>query len=75
MKTTRGILTFGAIAGLTLSTLGYAAEANIDIGPAVFVMTNDATTNEVIAYERNSYGTLYSPQWREPGLSGVQRRR
>jgi len=45
MKTTRGILTFGAIAALTLSTLGYASEANIGIGPAVFVMTNDATAS------------------------------
>src|SRR5271168_4622126 len=70
MKTTRGILTFGAIAGLTLSTLGYTSEANIDTGHAVFVMTNDATTNEVIAYERNSYGTLYSPHTFKTGGRG-----
>jgi 6-phosphogluconolactonase len=70
MKTTRGILAFGAIAGLTLSTLGYASEANIDTGHAVFVMTNDAATNEVIAYERNSYGTLYSPHTFKTGGRG-----
>ena len=34
MKATRGILTFGATAGLTLSTLGYTSEVNIDIGHA-----------------------------------------
>ncbi len=28
---------------------------------AVFVMTNDALNNEVIAYDRTAYGTLYSP--------------
>jgi 6-phosphogluconolactonase (cycloisomerase 2 family) len=28
----------------------------------VFVMTNDATSNEVIAYQRTSYGTLFSPR-------------
>jgi len=29
---------------------------------AVFVMTNDADSNEVIAYERTPYGTLFSPR-------------
>jgi 6-phosphogluconolactonase (cycloisomerase 2 family) len=33
-----------------------------DTGHAVFVMTNDAASNEVIAYDRTSYGTLQSPQ-------------
>jgi len=27
----------------------------------VFVMTNDADSNEVIAYDRTPYGTLFSP--------------
>ena len=33
-------------------------------------MTNDATTNEVIAYGRNSYGTLHSPHTFKTGGRG-----
>jgi 6-phosphogluconolactonase (cycloisomerase 2 family) len=37
---------------------------------AVFVMTNDADGNEVIAYERNQYGTLHSPHRYSTGGRG-----
>ncbi|HET9863156.1 MAG TPA: beta-propeller fold lactonase family protein [Steroidobacteraceae bacterium] len=55
-------LVLGAIAG------GGIASANADDfgGPgaqhAVFVMTNDADANEIVAYERTPYGTLQSPR-------------
>ncbi len=60
MKLTSGIWTLSAIAGV-LSTAGYAADASRETEHAVFVMTNDAESNEVVSYERNSYGTLFSP--------------
>jgi 6-phosphogluconolactonase (cycloisomerase 2 family) len=37
---------------------------------AVFVMTNDADANEVIAYERTPYGTLQSPNRFQTGGRG-----
>jgi 6-phosphogluconolactonase len=37
---------------------------------AVFVMTNDADANAVIAYERTQYGTLHSPHKYETGGRG-----
>lgn len=62
MKLTSGRLALSAIAGVTLSTLGYAADASRETVHSVFVMTNDAGSNEVVSYERNSYGTLFSPR-------------
>jgi 6-phosphogluconolactonase len=49
-----------------------AADAAPDAGHAVFVMTNSAQANEVIAYERTPYGTLqdahhYTTQGRGSG--------
>lgn len=70
MKITRGILALGAMASITLSTLGHASGANFDAGHAVFVMTNDADSNEVISYERNAYGTLFSPHSFKTGGRG-----
>jgi 6-phosphogluconolactonase len=61
MKITSGTLALSTLAGITLSTLSYAAGASQDGTHSVFVMTNDAESNEVISYERNSYGTLHSP--------------
>ncbi|HEY4212321.1 MAG TPA: beta-propeller fold lactonase family protein [Steroidobacteraceae bacterium] len=37
---------------------------------AVFVMTNDADSNEVLAYERTPYGTLHSPRKFQTGGRG-----
>jgi 6-phosphogluconolactonase (cycloisomerase 2 family) len=49
------------IVGVALSASAYANNGSDDDGHAVFVMTNDAESNEVIAYQRNRYGTLFSP--------------
>jgi 6-phosphogluconolactonase (cycloisomerase 2 family) len=58
MKKTRKALLLGALAAGTFQ----AAQADdfAAHGPqhAVFVMTNDADANEVVAYERTAYGTL-----------------
>jgi 6-phosphogluconolactonase (cycloisomerase 2 family) len=46
-------------AGVLVAVLGAgAAGAQSEPAHAVFVMTNDAKSNEVIAYERTAYGTL-----------------
>jgi len=63
-------LLFSAIAG----GVTHAALAE-DFGAiaqqrAVFVMTNDAEANEVVAYERNQYGTLQSPHRYSTGGRG-----
>lgn len=58
MKTTRKALVLGALAAGTF----HAAQADDFTAHgqqhAVFVMTNDADSNEVVSYERTSYGTL-----------------
>jgi 6-phosphogluconolactonase len=58
MKLSKIDVLLGALLAGGASCVG-AAEANRS--DAVFVMTNDANTNEVIAYERSAYGTLQSP--------------
>ncbi len=57
LETVFALGTFAAALPAVASTGGE------DVGAehAVFVMTNDAETNEVIAYERTQYGTLHSP--------------
>jgi 6-phosphogluconolactonase (cycloisomerase 2 family) len=59
VRTTRFVLSVSATVGIALSALVHANDA--DDGHAVFVMTNDAESNEVIAFQRNPYGTLFSP--------------
>ena len=63
MKVFATTLALGAIA--TASAIPAAqAHDNDRYGAqhAVFVMTNDAEANEVVAYERTAYGTLQSPR-------------
>jgi 6-phosphogluconolactonase len=73
MKTLASVLALGAIAA---TTAVHATPAAPDAdrfgfgGHAVFVMTNDANTNEVIAFERTSYGTLGSPHRFDTGGRG-----
>ena len=50
--------------GLSLTGLVHAAQGPLDTDHALFVMTNSAESNEIISYERNSYGTLLGPQSR-----------
>ena len=61
MKTLASVLALGAIAATTAVHATPAAPDADRFGfgaHAVFVMTNDANANEVIAFERTSYGTL-----------------
>lgn len=64
---------------LVLAALTGGAELPADAVPgregagaqhAVFVMTNDAESNEVIAYERTQYGALHSPHKYQTGGRG-----
>ena len=70
MKTFSKALLLGAFAGGAM----HAAQANGDFdssnGHAVFVMTNDAERNEVVAYDRTPYGTLQSPHRYDTGGRG-----
>jgi 6-phosphogluconolactonase len=45
-------------------------EGNLSAEHAVFVMTNDAEANDVVAYERTQYGTLHSPHHYATGGRG-----
>src|SRR6185312_10033120 len=63
MNVMRGILALGALGAVTLAPLVEAStDENFATGHAVFVMNNDAEANEVIAYQRTTYGTLFSPR-------------
>jgi len=72
MKYSGKALLLGAVA----SALSQGAQATNDADRfgnaqrAVFVMTNDADENAVIAYERTPYGTLQSPHRYETGGRG-----
>ena len=56
LKATRNLLMFAVGVGAAFPTLG-SAQSNNAAG-AVFVMTNAANENEVIAFERSANGTL-----------------
>lgn len=58
-KITRGLLLIGSVLGALTIAFGAEQHAKRPSNGAVFVMTNDATTNEVIAYERTSNGQLF----------------
>ena len=74
------------VLGAVVSAIAHGAQATNDFDRfgnaqhAVFVMTNDADENAVIAYERTPYGTLQSPRRYETGgghageMRGQQRR-
>lgn len=72
MKNSGKALLLGAIAAATAQ----GAQATNDFDRygnpqhAVFVMTNDADANAIIAYERTPYGTLQSPRRYETGGRG-----
>ena len=62
MISRRHVLVLSAIATtVALPTLSIALPRDSADAHAVFVMTNDAESNEVIAYERTTYGTLFNP--------------
>jgi hypothetical protein len=51
---------YSIAAAVVLATTAHAHDGDFNQARAVFVMTNDADSNEVIAYERNQYGTLFA---------------
>lgn len=65
-------LLLGAIAGVLAQGAQAGNDADRFGNPqhAVFVMTNDADANAVVAYERTPYGTLQSPHRYETGGRG-----
>jgi 6-phosphogluconolactonase (cycloisomerase 2 family) len=71
MKTLTSALALGAMA-FTVATAVHANSSTdrFGLGHAVFVMTNDADANEVIAFERTPYGTLGSSHKYETGGRG-----
>lgn len=71
MKVIGKVLSLGAIAAATtLPAFAAPPSEAFAAQRAVFVMTNDADANEVIAYERNPYGTLHSPRRYQTGGRG-----
>jgi 6-phosphogluconolactonase len=58
----KNIRTVAAVVAVTLSAMAQANNENFEEGHAVFVMTNDADSNEVISFRRTAYGTLFSPR-------------
>jgi 6-phosphogluconolactonase (cycloisomerase 2 family) len=71
MKVVETALALGAIAaGTTLSSVAAAQSEGVGAQHAVFVMTNDADSNEVLAYERQPNGTLLRPHRYQTGGRG-----
>jgi 6-phosphogluconolactonase len=70
MKTLASVLALGAIAAATAVDAAPDADRFRSGAHAVFVMTNDADANEVIAFERTSYGTLGSAHRYDTGGRG-----
>jgi 6-phosphogluconolactonase len=70
MKNIRDILALSLTASLAASTVAYAQSPEFNQGHAVFLMTNDAQSNEIIAYTSTEYGTLDSPRRFQTGGRG-----
>ena len=71
MKGMGTVLVLGAMAATAvLPAVAAPASEGFASEHAVFVMTNNADTNEVIAYERNQNGTLHSPHHYSTGGRG-----
>jgi len=58
MKSIRSAIAMSAIAGAAWSGVGFAANDNYPAAHGVFVMTNNADGNQVVAFQRDSNGTL-----------------
>jgi hypothetical protein len=70
MKTSKLVLTSVAIACGTAVHAGTQDDYSFGAQNGVFVMTNDAESNAVIAYERAPYGSLQNPQVYRTGGRG-----
>ncbi len=63
MKMIETVLAFSALVGLSaIPAFGFQGSEDGGDPHAVFVMTNDADSNQVIAFERTPYGTLVNPR-------------
>jgi 6-phosphogluconolactonase (cycloisomerase 2 family) len=62
MRVVKATLSVPFIVGLVIAAPVHANYDRDNDAHAVFVMTNDADSNEIVAFRRNPYGTLYSPQ-------------
>lgn len=70
MNTRISAAVLAAVTGLMISATGQAAGAPFGPDKAVFIMTNDAESNEVVAYLRSEYGTLSFPHRFKTGGRG-----
>lgn len=61
MNTRTSASVLAAVTGLLVSAAGHAAGPDTGLDRAVFAMTNDAQSNEIVAYVRSEYGTLAFP--------------
>src|ERR1700678_1376585 len=61
MKSIKTAIAVSAIAAAAWSGVSFAANDNKNAAHAVFVMTNDADANQVVAFQRGSNGTLKNP--------------
>ena len=59
MKSIKTAIAMSAIAGAAWSGVSFAANDNA--AHAVFVMTNNADANQVVAFQRDRNGTLENP--------------
>jgi 6-phosphogluconolactonase len=71
MKTAQvTMMAAGLLGGLAMARYAAAQDDGLAAQHAVFVMTNDADANEIIAYERSEYGTLHNPRRYQTGGRG-----
>jgi 6-phosphogluconolactonase (cycloisomerase 2 family) len=61
MKSIKAAIAMSAIAGAAWSGVSFAANDNDHATHAVFVMTNNADANQVLAFQRDANGILHSP--------------
>jgi 6-phosphogluconolactonase (cycloisomerase 2 family) len=61
MKSIKTVIAMSAIAGAAWSGVSFAANDGNDAAHAVFVMTNNADANQVLAFQRDPNGTLDNP--------------
>lgn len=70
MKILGTVLALGTLGAAALPAAGSPASYGYGAQHAVFVMTNDADANEIIAYERNANGTLRGAHHYQTGGRG-----
>jgi 6-phosphogluconolactonase (cycloisomerase 2 family) len=61
MKSIKSAVAMSAVAGAAWSGVSFAASDNIHAAHGVFVMTNNADANQVVAFQRDPNGTLENP--------------